>query len=801
MRKLPLIIDFPRFLSIFLAALICAFGFSGVLANDSLVQKRTSAYENLALNKEFPFVAYQESNSFVLPSIILSNKDVSKKYISGSAVSSPKWNDTSHSASIIRSSEYILEGMNRMTGKSFSISASSDLSKGIILTTLASSDDSIRNNADVILALSNSFGNEHDKRESFFIKSEKERVFIVANNPDGLMAGASALMESVGYEALGMGQNWMYAPSYRDKVLKFDIYQSGKPSYYLRSFIPTSGQSYGIGTILNPSHSTDESVSTSYWRWGIGAKILGKSMETFPGHALYKYHQNVLEYIRKNKVESGFLAKVKTGSEIDRPVASSSNVDTLWVDIDGSGKVYFSDGKHWIPEDNKFVKSCNLDLSVPFVREIILDGMKEYSRKRFQEYPNNLVVLGTEPEDGWGNKRIGAFSSNKNWYPQYLASKGLALNQPYKLNGYQNLNQPNESWDAESASDSVYGFSNWLLQELDQWVNELPALEHSTSTGKDKKSLIRCSLYSYNFHDVPPNFNLDSRIRVMVGAYAKNRGKGKWKSFATQEDVALALQILLPNNPLADYRIISLAKSWDIGYEGIRPRGSRPLLNNRDLYRLKANTSAADISNRYKQSYNTGYRAIAFETDFNFGKQGLEYYLTSKMLWDVTLTPEKLESIRNRWLKRSFGSGWKEMKSYYDFMLVDNYPQCNGPSTWLKAVKMIDAASREIEAAGEVDELKRIDDIKQYWYNLHLFDTKQHNKNSKEFKTYLWKGQMSYMVAMHALLSKYFNSRDVRAVVGNEISETPAHYTHQETRVWWNKVMSQWVNEPVSKCM
>ena len=39
--------------------------------------------------------------------------------------------------------------------------------------------------------------------------------------------------------------------------------------------------------------------------------------------------------------------------------------------------------------------------------------------------------------------------------------------------------------------------------------------------------------------------------------------------------------------------------------------------------------------------------APLFETDFNFGKYGLAYYLMSKVLWNARLTAEQLDAIRD----------------------------------------------------------------------------------------------------------------------------------------------------------
>jgi hypothetical protein len=746
------------------------------------------------------FPVNSSSEDSIRPKIVIASSLVSKRYTSIlNNFKNLKWHDTSSEAMVIRAANYVSTGLEKVTGRTFQVVASEDLSKGIIITTFASATDEIRNDPQVKKAFSGILNGDYSKNELFLVKTQEKRTLVVANTVDGLLDGVVELMESIGYEALGMGPNWTYTPNYKNKRLYFNLNKESNPSYYIRGLNAVGNQGYGLGTVMSiSSTASDEPVSDSYWRWLIGARIYSKSMPAYPGHALYKYHKKVLDYIRENKISYGFLSKVIVASDENRPSPSKELENTLWVNSD---KVFWCDGKKWLLESERGIRNSSLDLSAEFVRQIILEETKKAATLSFQKYPDRPVILGVEPEDGGGERGIGLISHDINWYPKYLSSKGFLFGQPYKLNNFNGFAQESESWDSQSPSDTIYGFSNWLLKELDAWIDQLPIDDRLTYTKLSKKSLLRCSLYSYNYHDVLPSFNLDPRVRVMVGSYAKNRGKGKWSNFKTQQDIALALKVMLPNEPLADYRIISLARSWDIGYSGIRPRGHIPLKTTSDLYRIETSTSAKEISKRYQMSFSKGYRAISFETDLNFGKQGLEYYLTSKMLWNANVSSEQLNEIRNRWFKKSFGSGWKNMRSYYDFMLVENYPQCNRAMAWVQAARMIDSASKEIEAAGEVDALKRIDDVKQYWYNLYLFDTKQHNKSSREFKTYLWKGQMSYMVAMHALLDRYFKSTDARSVVGQEISSNSAHYTHEETEVWWGELLAHWASSSSSKCL
>ncbi|HOL35580.1 MAG TPA: hypothetical protein PKW86_06880 [bacterium] len=697
------------------------------------------------------------------------------------------WYDSSPAATMGRAAIFVQEGIEKMTGKKVPTVCSNDISKGIILLTINGAPEKLKKDPDVKKALSNNGKDAYNEKEAYFIKSEPDRVLVIANNPKGIIAGVVDLMESTGYEILGMGPNWIYAPDYKTKSLTFNITKSGRPGFYIRALWPTSGQSYGVGTIIEkPPHSDDETVDVSWYRWAIGARIYGSSMPPFPGHALQAYHKAVIEEIKKTGTPEGFLVpKISLGPSTTRPEATAENKEEMWINTDTEGpekdKVYISNGKQWI-EQNLAEIGATLDLSVESVRRIVFEAMKKQSESHFEKNPDDVFIFAYEPEDGAGGyAAIEKLMKNKNWYPEYCKKEGIPFGKPYVLHNYNGLNQPNEIWDPSSPANTVFGFANWLLHEYDKWIDSLPTEKQITSTGKSKKEMVRCSGYSYNYHDVPPDFNLDPRIRVMIASYPKHRGWGKWKNFKTQMDMAKAFQIMLPKEPSGDYRIISLAYYADSGTAGIPARWS---------------AAPKSILEDLQTTYNAGIKALSCETDFNFGKYGLAYYLMAKVLWNPEISLQELETIRDRWFQKAFGSVWKEMKQYYDFMLVDNLP-VNGPNSWAKAIRMIDAASKKIDPMKEPDVQKRIDDVKQYWYYHYLEESGKATPTSKEMQEYVWKGQMSYMVAMHAVVRRVFGTHIVKNVAG-EFTSGPAHYTHQETEKWWSQVLDFWKLVPVT---
>jgi hypothetical protein len=681
---------------------------------------------------------------------------------------------------------FLQEAVQRMTDVALNVKSGSDFSRGIVLMRLADAPGEIRDNPAIQKALANDGSDAYNHREAFYLHSERDRLLIVANTIDGWLAAIPTLLETVGYEVLGMGPNWTHVPREYRQRLVLDVDLSSRPSYYLRQLSPTSGQSYGVGTISERAKlplvdPADEYVEQSYARWAIGIRNVGRSMPHFPGHAMQAYHRAIVEHMLRTGSKQGFLtANTTLGPDADRPAADESRQHHLWLNTDpvgspGHTKVYTCDGKEW--RERKLIEiGMSTDFSVPAVRQIVLDEMKKKAERHFAEQPDEWFVFGTEPEDGAGLSRIGEWSANPQWYVDYVRDEKLAWPQKFTLHGYRGIDQPVERWDADFTADHVFGFNNWLLREYDKWLDALPADQRVTATGQSKKDLTRCSLYSYAYHDVPPHINLDPRIRVMIAGYPKHRGLKEWKLFPRQHDVAAAFKLALPREPSGEYRIISLSYYSDHSLDGIPANWS---------------ASPARIVEDLRSTYDAGIRALTYETDFNFGKYGLAYYLMSKVLWNAQLSAEQLDQIRDRWLQRAFGSGWRELKSYYDLMLIDNLP-VNAPAAWAKAIRLIDAADRLVDPSQEPEAQRRIDDLKQYWYYYYLLDANKAGRDSPELLEFTWKGQMSYMNAMHMVLNRGFVERAVRNVAPEAVRQGPAHFTPEETARWWSTVLKHW---------
>ncbi len=610
---------------------------------------QTTNFAETARSAEDDFVVWSNKSGFVPPPIVVQYHPEQGTGIDWSKAVNRPWHDSSDPALVGAAVNFLREGIEKICGQRLAVKNSNNLSRGIVLTTLAGAPDDIRNDADVQNALKNDGSDAYNDREAYFIRSEKDRLFIVANTVQGLVAAVPALLESVGYEILGMGPNWIHVPQKGRERLAFRIKQAGRPGYYLRGLNATSGQSYGVGTIMDPKLLTDpadETVDVSYRRWNLGRRTLTRSMPPFPGHALQGYHRKVVAQIRKTGNTDGFLGTVKLGQDTERPKASDANRRWLWINTDSKGQpkkglVFYSTGKEWKPA-NLASLPMNLDLSVPAVRAVILEDLKRRSDVFFEKFPDGVFVFGTDPEDGGGYAQLAKLLKNPDWYPQYLAETGVEFGKPYLLHNFNGLNQPRELWDPNAPSDTVYGFNNWLLREYDRWIDSRPEKERVTSTGQSRKNATRCSFYCYNYHDVPPNFNPDPRIRVMIASYPKHRGRGKWKAFASQTDLAHAFRVMLPREPSGDYWIISLSYFSDPGLDGFKPRW---------------NASPQFLATRQQEHYDAGFRALNVEMDFNFGRLGLGYYLISEQLWNPRLSPGRARCHSRSLAAAAFDSG------------------------------------------------------------------------------------------------------------------------------------------------
>ncbi|MFA7335110.1 MAG: hypothetical protein WC130_12585, partial [Kiritimatiellia bacterium] len=729
--------------------------------------------------------------------------------------------------------KYLRDGIYQMTGQRLPVASHNTypLTNAIMLTTLAALKNSPNAPADIVSKATAALnvGNFYDRQEAFYIHTEAKGIYIVANNFSGLGHAVVELLEGghaapgyqIGYETLGMGPNWTYTPNFTAKNLIFSMEYSSHPGFYLRVIAPEWGAAGGMGTISygnlkgadndgNGLHAPDEPVEVSYDHWQRGLRVASQmqSMPKAAGQALQQYTLAVVTNMVATRSTKGLIAPVQYGLYANRPAATANNVYMLWfaTDIPATATnavswCYLSGTNYlWFETPLSGVRP-HLDLSVPAVRQIIFERMKKQAGTYWQTSPGQIFSMTTEPpDDGPDDDRFVRWTANKNWYPEYRQAEGQAWG-AYRLSGSPVgpvPNQTTESWwwkpsdpahpdSANAYSDTLMAFNNWLLREFDKYVDSLPAANR-LSGGISKKNLIVASCLSYYFHDVPPNFNLDSRVAVTTAFFPTHRGKGKWVGCILSTDIMKAFWTL-SHYPGLMYSILSqsLYSDWGVG----------------NIYCGKSRSA---VQSDVQSVYEAGGRGRVCQMDFNFGKSGLEYYLYSKLLWEPTLTTAQVEALRARWISRAYGANAAAvMTKYYDSM--PRFVFLNTPNARGRAMNFIQQADALI--APGTPEQRRLDDLKQFWYYYYLQDIGA-DASSPELREFMWKGQMSYMNPLFTFLNwtfkdaTFFGTERVAGLNYYNTNSTPpfiaaAHYEPSETAGWWANVRARWPMTPVNE--
>ncbi len=784
------------------------------------------------------------------------------------------YNPLHYEVAIWSAAKYLSDGICKMTGQRLPTASHHQypLNNVIMLTTLAALTNSPNAPSDVVsnAVAALSVGNVYDQAEAFYIHTETGGVYIVANTWGGLddavvelLAGDNALAGGeIGYETLGMGPNWTYAPDFTTSSLTFNMEYSGRPGYYSRQLVPERAQYDGIGTLsqiqlvadgfADGLAAPDQTVEVSDNQWQMGARVYAKSFPDAGKQILQTFNSPVARHILATRVTQGFVQPTQLGLNADRPTAATGNAGMIWINTDNSGpqqyQAYVSSGTAWAQYDLNSSGGLNtdgtafIDVSVPFVRGMVLTNMVTEAEKFWQANPGQMYSFSAEPADGGVvDTDFVRYTANPNWYADYRAANGQSWG-TYALNGTSVgpvPSQTTESWwsvhtaggwssslgtqdVANVQSDTVHAFNNWLLSEFDKYVAGLPATNR-VSGGLSKTNLVLVSCLSYGRHDVPPNFNDDPRVCVSVADYPEHRGLGKWMGCATKADVMKAFSYLTPQ-PSIVYWILAQSIPSDWGLENIA---------------ADAFSSASDIHAAVQGPYNAGCRAILAQMDYNFGKLGLDYYLYSKMFWNPSLTVAQLDALRTRWITRAYGTdALPFMLDYYSLMQPKNF--FNAPNFYAQALHCIQQAD-SVTVAG-TPEKARLDDLKQFWYCYYLQDTgltttTQAGTNVTisllpAVQEFIWKSEMSYMNAAYMfqwqLVGPYTNVVHGRGGAGfcagtntflvgsaggtNTYFSTgtnlfyssgsgyiaPPHYTATETSGWWAKMLAHWPYTPVS---
>jgi hypothetical protein len=699
---------------------------------------------------------------------------------------------------------YVVEAIERMMRVSPPLSNNTDV-KGIVVAIGERAVRAVipRGNPAVSAYLSDPNVGPFERRSRFVVASFVDRVVVAANAVQGASAGIVEMLEFVGYEVLGMGPSWTDVPDRRRSGLRFNLDRYGEPSLLFRLFGATSsGSAPGVATltdlIFDPV-APDETVTASYRRWLVGTRTAGSSLPPFQGHALPKFGPRITERIRASvlagvPVLEGFLGEVQAGLPQNLP-DPRTNRQVVYVSTDSDPAslaappvvftpIYVTEPApaHWAWETSGANGvAAEIDVSVSWVRDLIFQDFQAEAAVHFNDPYNEAepFVYGIDPDDGLGLLRLNN-AHDPNWY----VGEMLALNAPpfgpYHLHNHFGIDQQQEKWEQQNPSDTAFGLANWLLWKYDAHIgNQL------TSGGLAKRDLVRCELQCYGTHDVPPTFNIDSRLQISVHeAYTQNRGLGRWRELRTPTDSARAFKVMAPKIVLSHYTIPSQAGAGEPLTALIPPRFS--------------STDLDDLLRWYGPATLSNFKGSQSESDFNFGQYGPFYYLGAKLLWNQNLAKVDLEQLRDHWIERAFGQGaLAAMRAYFTRRSPQEMTH-PGPREWGTCARFIDEAIKQTPAGTQ--ELERLWDFAQYWYAYALVDVltngltqTQKDDALNQLRKFMWKGQMAYTVAMYPIAKRFFADDNVAVITAGIAQRSDAaHYTPEERKVWWRWTLLHW---------
>ena len=698
--------------------------------------------------------------------------------------------------------KFLVDGVRRMTGTAPDPQSTPDLEStpknSLLLVLYPDAPAILRADPAVQATLGRTNDGAPDyvaDREAFYLKTIDERTFVVANTVDGLVAAMPELLGSVGYEVLGLGTNWTFAPSFHDRPLRFHLDEGHRNNgYYMRrlSFVGLGGNGYGTLVEGFDLNAPDEHVTSSCARWRVGTRLCAShSVPLFTGDELDSYADAVFKKMLLRQGTDGFLtAQTVYGPLAERP-APEDLPRSLW--IDGEAAWYSKVGQNdtqW-RECNVDTMHAPMDLSTAWVRETILEILIGQADAEMWKQPDEWFVFGAQPEDNAQYAHFAEEVHYPDWYTAYRAEQDQPFSH-YVLHDFLGIEQPNETFNRAAPSDTVFAFGNWLLREYDNYVDTLdegPQQDPDTPTkltrsGVDRKTLIRIGLSSYNYNDVPPHFNLDPRVRVIVAHFAKHRGIGEWSRFISRENIARAMQRMLPNEPIANYAAMD-DFDWD-----------KATMMSQVLPHLWGNSPESILA--FIQPFTlAGVRSWQAETDMGYTNHALGFYLMSKYLWDPSLGRAGLSALRDQWLVRAFGPAAGKMRAYFEWCEPNLMPDV--PNVWGRAIELLDEADALVPAGSEYQ--RRLDDLKQFWYFYYLMDTGQLVASNERAQELMWKGQSAFTIPTYQMSYRVFKTPWLALIPEiAHLTTTPAHYSEakNETEAWWTLVKAHWPHEAIA---
>lgn len=243
---------------------------------------------------------------------------------------------------------------------------------------------------------------------------------------------------------------------------------------------------------------------------------------------------------------------------------------------------------------------------------------------------------------------------------------------------------------------------------------------------------VKVGLYAYNLHAVPPKFDLESNIIVLI-ATAYNQ------SSYSMEDL---MEIWKKKNVTIGIRDYLGVLAWDWDMPG-QVRGSK-----------------VPYVTQIKEYYKKGALYYSGETNIGWISRGIGHYLAAKLLWDVNCD---VEQVKKEFFINMFGKSAPIMQQLYNSWDIYRQP-VPMDGNLLDWFNLVDKAAN-LEPDIKVQE--RLNQVRQYLYYVILYKNWREDPADEKLVDLL---NFAYRVKEKGIISSYplFRTLANSAVAGKK---------------------------------
>lgn len=268
-------------------------------------------------------------------------------------------------------------------------------------------------------------------------------------------------------------------------------------------------------------------------------------------------------------------------------------------------------------------------------------------------------------------------------------------------NAIDGVSDPN----LEAVSDRVVMLANAVAEGLEE-------------AGHDD---VFVGTYAYNRHSDPPVRQVHPHIIVSVAtALARSQ-------YSTDE----LIEGWAERGATLGIRCYHAVHAWNPGL----PRGSRAA---RPEY----------YQRNIPHWYDMGARFMNSESTDDWGSNGLGYYLSLRMLWNID-EADRIDALVDDFLEKSFGEASEPMRAFYETNNLDELPR----TTEDRLARMYRSLEQARALTDDPEVMARLDELALYTRHVELFHDYQNNTPSDERQA-----------AFEAILKHAWQIRDTQMV-------------------------------------